>query len=212
MTKHLHYCLLVIAILLGMTSCSTETDDDANYNLGFAALYAESENLTLETQSITDAFVAEFGGESFTLKGGANDKSVIERFNKVANSYVVSPTFVGYIDYVVSRNGKTLAKYRFENHYYYYDIAWSDTGGNFPVAEYSAIQKTFATALGADVQGDFSMHAANFDMTDAKVKEIFEQTGKAVVLTSGWKGFAILTAERHTPEGGVEVASYRFEQ
>lgn len=121
----------VICISL-ISSCSEEEEGNDVYSLGVNSFSSSSSSpnaFNVEITRITKAFVAEFGAETFSLSGDKtqNDKSVVERFNKVAAAYTFSPDFTGYIDYCVSRGGNILASHRFANYTY---------GPNIEVASY----------------------------------------------------------------------------
>lgn len=107
--------MAAISVCLVMSACSDEEEGKDKYSLGIDT-FSSSDAVMVEIRRINDAFVAEFGGETFTLSGDRkkNDQQVVERFNKVAVDYNLSPDFSGYIVYCVSRDGNILASHRFE--------------------------------------------------------------------------------------------------
>lgn len=108
--------MAAIGVCLISNSCTEEEEGTDKYSLGIDSFSSSSNGIMAEMSRINDAFVAEFGGETFTLNGDKkkNDRLVAERFHKVAAAYTLSPEFSGYIVYCVSRSGNTLASHRFE--------------------------------------------------------------------------------------------------
>lgn len=108
--------MAAICVCLVSSSCTDEEEGTDKYSLGIDTFSSSSNGLMAEMSRINDAFVAEFGGETFTLSGDRkkNDRLVVERFNKVVAAYTLSSDFSGYIVYCVSRGGKVLASHRFE--------------------------------------------------------------------------------------------------
>lgn len=114
--KWLWVFLAAICVCLVSTSCTDEEEGTDKYSLGIDSFSSSAPGAMAEMRRINDAFVAEFGGETFTLSGDnkKNDRLVAERFDKVATAYTLSSDFSGYIVYCVSRSGNIIASHRFE--------------------------------------------------------------------------------------------------
>lgn len=108
--------MAAICVCLISGSCTDEEEGTDKYSLGIDTFSSSSPGAIAEMRRIGDAFVAEFGAETFTLSGDKkkNDRLVTERFNKVAAAYTLSPDFSGYIVYCVSRGSTIIASHRFE--------------------------------------------------------------------------------------------------
>lgn len=201
------------------SSCSEEEEGSDSYVLGvdtFASSSTSPDAIIVEIARVTDAFVAEFGAETFSLSGDTkqNDKSVVERFNKVAATYVISPDFTGYIVYCVSRGGNTLASHRFVNYTYVYDLAWGEVSlTGVTQEELSSIEQTFRTRLNSNGNGEYTISGADETACDAQVKKLFAEIGSSITLSAEWAGYAVFTSERYTNDDkSIQAASYRFEK
>lgn len=113
MKKFLFTMVVMLCAATGFTACSSSEDGPNSYALGFASV--SSSNL-VEVGVIEGAFVAEFGGVSFSMDGNAADcdKDVKTRFQKVAQVVDAAHTFTGKYVYQVSRNGESIASYTFQ--------------------------------------------------------------------------------------------------
>lgn len=203
-------------VCLTSGACSEEEEGDDSYTLGVDSYGSSSATLMVEMRRITDAFVTEFGAETFTLNGdkAKNDKSVAERFNKVAAAFTLSPDFTGYIVYSVSRAGNILASHRFENQTCKYDLAWDDMSpSGVPLTELSSIEKIFRTRLNSNSSGEYTVSGADEAACDAQVKKLFAEIGASITLSAEWTGYAVFTSNRLVENRqDIEVASYRFEK
>lgn len=117
MKNWLWVILAAVCVCLIPGSCSEKEEGSDTYTLGIDSFSSSSNDVMVEIRRITDAYVAEFGAETFTLDGDrkTNDRLVAERFAKVAAAYTLPTDFTGYIVYCVSRGGSVVASHRFEN-------------------------------------------------------------------------------------------------
>ncbi|MDR0891724.1 MAG: hypothetical protein LBN24_03835 [Mediterranea sp.] len=171
-----------------------------------------------ELTAVSNAFVAEFGGDTFTLKGdrATNDADVIKRFEKVASAYKMKDGVVGYLDVKVYRGDALLSTYRIENHAYTYDLCIDDFSDDLDITVMNAVYAQLKA--GMPMQRDeteFVLYAANETLADATAKSLYEAQIPLVKLSDDWSDSDFLTVELDRlvdKENLVVVDSHTFKK